>query len=232
MFYLLPTGIECRNNTQGLVILAANGSNIKTYGRRAVTLDLPPGRFQCTFVLEDVSRLNLGADFLRANFLFVDMKHQRLVNAESFTSIPLQKSTFPPVAIHATSLSSNTSAILLADFPQISTPQFFKPHPAHGVEHFIPTNSPPVHSRVRPLPNEKLALAKSKFHKMLEMEIICLSSSPWASPLYLVHKASGGWRPFGDYCRLNAATRLDPYPIPHIQDSSAYVEATIFSKID
>ena len=42
---LPPTGIERRNNTQGPAILAANGSNIKTYGRRAVTLDLPPGRF-------------------------------------------------------------------------------------------------------------------------------------------------------------------------------------------
>ena len=95
------------------------------------------------------------------------MKHQRLVNAESFTSIPLRKTTFPPVAIYAISLSSNTCAKLLADFPKIFTPQFSKPHPAHGVEHYTSTDSPPVHSRVRRLSPEKLALAKSEFHKML-----------------------------------------------------------------
>ena len=114
---LPPAGIERRNNTQGLVLLAANGSNIKTYGKRAVTLDLPPGLFQWNFVLADVSRPILGADFLRANSLFADMKHQRLVNAESFTNIPLRKITIPAVAINAISLSSNTYAKLLAEFP-------------------------------------------------------------------------------------------------------------------
>ena len=96
---LPPTGIELRNNSQGPVLLAANGSNIKTCGKRAVTLDLPPGRFQWNFVLADVFRPILGDDFLRANSLFVDMRHQRLVNAESFTSKPLRKTTVPPVAI-------------------------------------------------------------------------------------------------------------------------------------
>ena len=110
---LPPTGIE-RRNTQGPVFLAANGSNIKTYGKRAVTLDLPPGRFQWNFVSADVTRPILGADFLRANSLFVDMKHQRLVNAESFTSIPLRKTTIPPVGINAISLYSNTYAKLLS----------------------------------------------------------------------------------------------------------------------
>ena len=68
------------------------------------------------------------------------------------------------------------------------------------------------------------------------MERLCIvrrSDSPWASPLHMVTKAGGGWRPCGDFRRLNNATTPDRYPIPHIQDFSSHLAgATIYSKID
>lgn len=90
-----------------------------------------------------------------------------------------------------------------------------------------------MHARARRLPPDKLALAKAEFDRMEAMGIIRRSSSPWASPLHMVPKQSGGWRPCGDYGRLNEATEPDRYPVPHIQDFSANLEgAHVFSKID
>ncbi|MFN9903862.1 MAG: reverse transcriptase family protein, partial [bacterium] len=59
------------------------------------------------------------------------------------------------------------------------------------------------------------------------------SNSPWSSPLHMVPKPNGSWRPCGDYRRLNAATTPDKYPLPNLQDLSNFLHgSTIFSKID
>ena len=65
---------------------------------------------------------------------------------------------------------------------------------------------------------------------MEKLGIIRRSNSPWASPLHMVPKPSGGWRPCGDFRRLNNATVDDRYPLPHIQDFNGSQE--IFSKVD
>ena len=63
--------------------------------------------------------------------------------------------------------------------------------------------------------------------------IVRHSTSPWASPLHMVKKKDGGWRPCGDYRRLNTATVPDHYPLPNIGDFSSRVSgSTVFSKLD
>ena len=88
-------------------------------------------------------------------------------------------------------------------------------------------------ARARRLFGEKLEVAQAEFKKMMEMGIIRPSSSPWSSPLHVVPKADGGWRPCGDYRKLNVATADDRYPLPHIHSfSSVTFGATVFSVLD
>ena len=49
----------------------------------------------------------------------------------------------------------------------------------------------------------------------------------------MVPNPNGGWRPCGDYHRLNETTVDDRYLLPHIQDfNSKLAGAKFFSKID
>ena len=49
----------------------------------------------------------------------------------------------------------------------------------------------------------------------------------------MVKKKNGGWRPCGDYCRLNNITTPDRYPLPNMQDlNSRLAGCKVFNKLN
>ena len=104
----------------------------------------------------------------------------------------------------------------------------------HAVEHLIDTTAArPVASRYRRLDPERLAAAKTEIASMESQGIIRRSKSSWSSPLHMVEKSNGSWRPCGDYWRLNLVTKQDMYPPPHMEDLSAQLAGKkVFSKLD
>lgn len=230
---LPPAKSDLSSRGVGPHLSAANGSSIGTFGSRSVTVCFGGRRFVWDFVIAAITTPILGADFLCANNLLVDVTNRRLIDAVSFATFSCMSGGLGSLTHAAFSASGDEFRSLLAEFPALTVPAFSTAVAKHGVEHFIPTTGPPVFARSRRLDAAKLATAKEEFATMERLGIVRRSNSPWASPLHMVPKADGTWRPCGDFRRLNNATEHDRYPIPHIQDFSVHLAgAKFFSKVD
>jgi hypothetical protein len=123
---------------------------------------------------------------------------------------------------------------LLQKFPSILRTGDVMPTPTYGVEHHVHTGSHPlVFAKSSRLDPEKLEIAKAEFKRLESAGIVRHSKSPWASPLHMVPKKDGSWRPCGDYRHLNLVTTPDKYLLPNMQDlSKDFHGCNVFSKID
>jgi hypothetical protein len=149
VFYL---PLDRRTRRQGPPLLEANSSSIRTYGIRRLSLHFPSNTYQWDFIVADVNRPLLGAELFRSNFLLVDFKGKRLVDALAFHSTPLTLSTAPATHLGAISDTTSQYDTLLAEFPAITTLNFVQSLTKHGVQHFSITSGPPVYSRPRRYP--------------------------------------------------------------------------------
>lgn len=213
---------------------AANGSTIHTYGTKRLHLTLSFRRdFHWDFVIADVTLPILGADFLSHFNLLVDMHHNRLIDYETQFSSQCIRATSSISGIRLPSGSTPYESLLHSDFAELITPTASFPEVKHNVVHRIETAGIPPYARARRLAPDKLQAAKLEFDSLLQQGIIRPSKSEYASPLHLVLKPNGDYRPTGDYRSLNAITRPDRYPVPHLQDFTANLEGCkIFSKLD
>lgn len=240
--YLIDTGADvsvlaankqnsCR--TSDYVLYAANGTKIKTFGEKVITVNLGLRRtFQWKFILADVRSSIIGADFLAANKLMVDLHGRKLVDKVTLLSRTTNVISSDEPSIRSIDVNDEYHRIL-QKFPNITKLENFTTDPKHDVQHHIYTTGPPVHEKVRPLNPKKYKIAKAEFERMMQLGICRPSNSPWANPLVCVTKKDGEIRPCGDYRRLNAQTIPDRYPLPRLLDFTYLLRGkTIFSKID
>lgn len=241
--FLIDTGAEisviphvhAARQPSDVHLTAANGTRIRTFGPKTLNLDLGLARtFTWTFEMADVSRAIIGADFLHYFGLLVDVRYHRLVDPTDKRSVTCAVTSAVPTdtPLFAVARTPDWDA-LLQDFPAVTrespVPEVFR----HGVEHVLQTAGPPLFARPRRLPPDRLDIARRDFDLMQKQRICRPSSSSWASPLLLVPKRDGSFRPCGDYRRLNHVTVPDRYPLPFLHDfTSNLAGKVIFTKLD
>lgn len=245
MRFLIDTGanisVICKPHRKSITpnqqykLYAANGSKINTYGEKTLSINLGLRRnFVWTFIVADVSQPIIGADFLEHYKILVDLAGNKLIDrvTELTTPAGLSRATHHSIRSIDAGVKPQVKQIL-EKYEDITRPSSLANTPKHNVRHHIITRGHPVSARARPLPPDKYHIAKKEFQNMMELGICRPSDSPWASPLHMVKKKNGEWRPCGDYRMLNKVTVPDKYPLPRLSDFTYILEnGKIFSKID
>lgn len=231
---ILPASIRDRfGGTAPFDLHAANGSRIKVYDKRFLTVDLGlRRRFNWRFLIGDVGVAIIGADFLASYGILVDLKHRRLIDGLTKLS---STGGITDTAVHSITVVALNHPFreLLSEFREVTLPTTIKTTIQHNVTHYIQTKGPSVASKCRRLAPDKLDAAKKEFQVMSELGICRPSSSSWASPLHCVLKKNGQWRFVGDYRALNQVTVPDRYPVPHIHDLlNTFQGKRIFTTLD
>lgn len=241
--YLIDTGSDvsiipatARDRKKGATpfdLHAANGTKIHVYDKRFVTTDLGlRRRFNWLFLVADVGVAIIGADFLAAFGVLVDMKHRRLIDGLTKLSSTGGLTNTPIHSVTVVALD-HPFRKLLSEFKEVTLPTTMKTAVQHEVTHHIQTRGPPVASKCRRMAPDKVSAAKKEFQVMIDLGICRPSSSCWASPLHCVPKKNGEWRFVGDYRALNRATVPDRYPVPHIHDLlNAFQGKRVFTTLD
>ena len=108
---------------------------------------------------------------------------------------------------------------VLEGFEDVFCKVGFTPGEAVGVFHSIETGeAAPIRRGPYPVPPARQGKIMAALKEMQDGGIVEPSQSPWSSGVVLVPKKDGSTRFCVDYRPLNAVTKKDAHPLPHIQE--------------
>ena len=91
----------------------------------------------------------------------------------------------------------------------------------------------PFKERFQRIPPPMLEEVRPHMKEMLEVSAIHPSQSPWCNATVLVRKKDGGLHICIDFCKLNTRTKIDSYPLPHVQEAiESFMGTGYFSCLD
>ncbi|XP_066950710.1 uncharacterized protein [Macrobrachium rosenbergii] len=195
-----------------LHVPTASGAPLTMYRKRNLIVSFNGKDYSWTFITADMTPALLGAGFLKAHNLLVDVASKQLIPKTAPLSSPQQLCKQPTITSSPQQQRRQTGCIaaatpppeicrLLQDYQEAFKDglQHDLTKPAkHSIQHHTETEVPPVHACFRRSAPEKLAYAKQVFREMENAGICQKAPSPWASPLHMVAKPNGTWRLCGD----------------------------------
>jgi hypothetical protein len=195
-------GGEATCSTTPPLLRAANGSPIATKGCIKRWISVGGHRYKQKFVVANVDRCILGADFLRQRRLLVDLYNAQLVRPGPWTTVPARRGGGLAAGVRIVT-PHTPFADLLDTFPALTTMELILPPVGHSVVHTLDVEGPPFRMPFRNLNPEKLEVVRREFESLVKLGGCRRGRGQWASPLHMVAKADKTWRPCGDYVRLN-----------------------------
>ena len=149
-----------RQRPRSADLVAANGSVIRTWGKKSINLQLGNGRaFVQEMWVAEVTQPILGADFFIKNCLAMDLGGRRLLGLNHLPPIPARAVCSASKVCGLHQLRDGFEAIL-DEFPDLLVPKFHSTSPKHPVRHHIVTRGPPVHAGLAAL-MQKNSLSQS-----------------------------------------------------------------------